>query len=708
MAKGESPGRASLMSIEIVTFVNDLGPLTKSISLDEHGALRSDSSACRMSRGCARRRAMEGIEDLGELIGVMPSNESLALGSLRAGLPDQVEVVTRRALGSAKSAITRTKDNIHYRPGAPGFVLADADTKGMSGAIARRMRDAGGFWPLLTGVMPQLAGVARAIRASTSAGLYNGITGEPIAGSNGMHGYLAVIDVADSSRFLKTLHARCWLAGLGWYVVSRSGALLERSIVDAAVGSPERLVFEGQPILAAPLAQRASARRPVVVPGDVLDTRAACPPLTVVETAQLHQIQAQARHKLAAPAAEAQAKFVDEEVTSLVARTGMPRRRAIETVRRQCEGVLSSNVVLEFDDPGLDGATVADVLADPEAYVGETLADPNEGPRYGRCKAIILRRPTGEVWCNSFAHGGIRYELRHDAVAVEAAIKAAEEADAAATLVDLLPRAAVSATEQERLVAQAKQRSGRGVRAIMREIKAARDEEGRRRAKAEHERQIAERDDPRLLMEAPDPEGEFLPVMQALNGVLGASLEAMPPARNLEGCVARPRMMASHDTHAFSDANEQEGSERDQGEGPPSWRIHALSIPETAELIERYVEFTKGDRTVHLAPGVRDPLPATGRRRAAGAGRGGEPAVRVGGRRVRPHRRPRPQTGDSLFRRQGRSRPIAAPRGVRPACGRRGDAVPARRVAGRCRRRPAGQMRAPCAGAVLHRAADPQ
>jgi hypothetical protein len=542
-------------AIEIVAFTNDLGPLTKSISLDEDGALRSDSSACRMSRGCARRVALGSIEDLGELIGEVRSNEALALGSLRAGLPDEIEVVTKRALGGTRSAITRTKDNIHYRPGAPGFVLTDADTKGMPGTVAKRLRDAGGFWPLLTGVMPQIADVARTIRASTSAGIYNEITGEPIAGSNGMHGYLAVIDVADSSRFLKSLHARCWLCGLGWYVVSRSGALLERSIVDAAVGSPERLVFEGQPILAAPLAQRASARQPVVVPGDALDTRTACPPLTVVESARLHEMQAQARHKLAAPAAEAQARFVDEEVKSLVARTGMPRRRAIETIRRQCDGLLSSSVILEFDDPELDGTTVGDVLADPEAYVGETLADPNEGPRYGRCKAIILRRPTGEVWCNSFAHGGIRGELRHDAVAVEAAIKAAEEADAAVTLVDLLPRAAVSATEQERLVAQAKQRSGRGVRAILREIKAAREEDARRREKTERERRIAERDDPRPMLAVPVSDAPFLPVMDTANSVISTRRDPVPPSRDIMSdavCVRRHDIAGAH---AFTTAN---------------------------------------------------------------------------------------------------------------------------------------------------------
>ena len=50
---------------------------------------------------------------------------------------------------------------------------------------------------------------------------------------------------ADSERFLRALHDRCWLAGLGWMMVSASGALLERSIVDRMVGGAERLVLIG-------------------------------------------------------------------------------------------------------------------------------------------------------------------------------------------------------------------------------------------------------------------------------------------------------------------------------------------------------------------------------------------------------------------------------------------------------------------------------
>ena len=45
---------------------------------------------------------------------------------------------------------------------------------------------------------------------------------------------------------------------------------------------------------------------------------------------------------------------------------------------------LDIDSILPFDDEQLAGTTVADVLANPERYEGETLADPLEGIEYGR------------------------------------------------------------------------------------------------------------------------------------------------------------------------------------------------------------------------------------------------------------------------------------------------------------------------------------
>ena len=142
--------------------------------------------------------------------------------------------------------------------------------------------------------------MARLVRRSTSAGLWHADTGKALPGSDGIHVFVEVKDGADSERFLKTLHERCWLAGLGWMMVSASGALLERSIVDRMVLAPSRLVFEGAPVLVSPLRQDKERRRPIAVEGVALDTAAVCPPLTIVERARLDELKARERERLAA------------------------------------------------------------------------------------------------------------------------------------------------------------------------------------------------------------------------------------------------------------------------------------------------------------------------------------------------------------------------------------------------------------------------
>ena len=151
--------------------------------------------------------------------------------------------------------IARTNANIVYH--GPAFALLDYDSKGMPAAVAAELERADGFLGALLMVLPVLKGTALLVRRSTSAGLWRADTGEALPGSDGLHVFVEVKDGADSERFLKTLHERCWLAGFGWMMVSSSGALLERSIVDRMVVAPSRPVFEGPPVLEPPLRQKA-------------------------------------------------------------------------------------------------------------------------------------------------------------------------------------------------------------------------------------------------------------------------------------------------------------------------------------------------------------------------------------------------------------------------------------------------------------------
>src|SRR5262249_35033691 len=158
-------------------------------------------------------------------------------------------------------------------------------------------------------------------------------------------------------------------------------------------------------------------------------------------------------------------------------RTGMDLPRARRTIERQCDSVLLPDVVLPFDDPELERTTVAEVLASPADYEGETLADPIEGPEYGPSKATIMRRADGSVWIHSFAHGGATYEWRQDYTAVKGALEKMAKEEVVDAFIRLVLAADLSAAELEQLKQIAAARSAVGVRALAATLKSARQQQ---------------------------------------------------------------------------------------------------------------------------------------------------------------------------------------------------------------------------------------
>ncbi len=543
---------------EITLFTKSSGILTKRISLTADGSAKSDGSACKMSQGAARRIEVAGVKQLVEVIDRVQPNQAIALGVLKPDLPEVVKVVTKKKFASGAVrpiVITRTSDAIIYRNEHPAFALLDFDTKGMPPDVVAELRRLGGFWQALLSVLPAFGDVAHLVRRSTSSGLSRSDTGEALPGSDGLHVYVEVQNGADIERFLRVLHARCWLAGLGWMMLGAAGHFLERSIVDRMVGSPERLVFEGGPILVPPLQQDPTSRRAVAFDGRKLDTIAACPPLSIVEKAKFDSLKVKETHRLAHEAARMRAAYVEQKAKDITERTGISMLTAKCIIERQFKGILLPDVVLPFDDEEFAGCTVADVLADPDRFEGATLADPNEGPDYGHCVAKILRRPDGTPWIHSFAHGRTVYELKYDAAAVRSAVEKADKPVVVKTLLELAVVADLDEQELEELRDLAAKRSGAGKQAIKTMLKAAQKERAVERAEHEHKRRAAARSDPRPQIYNPTIDAPWLPQMQVLNDVLGSSPAKIPPARNIDDDLTRARKLRVPNTHAFTNAN---------------------------------------------------------------------------------------------------------------------------------------------------------
>jgi hypothetical protein len=547
------------------------------------------------------------MREFADEIARLKPNEALATGSLRPNLPDRVKVVTKSKLNGADhpGIIARTQDYIGYRAGEPALDLIDFDTKGMPQTVVVRLEKLGGFWPALVSIIPELAHVARVERASTSAGLYNSRTGKKFASSGGRHVYLLIKDGADAERFLKTLHERCWLAGLGWMMVGTSGQLLERSIVDRVCGGPERLAFEGQAVLTPPLVQDKVARHPLAIEGEALDTVNVCRSLSIVDHAKLAELRDKEAARLAPEVAKTKKAFVNRQGEQLTARIGIPLPQAMRIIERKCCGILLPDVVLPFDDEELAGATVAHVLADPFRFEGATLADPLEGIDYGRGKAKIMLRADGSPWIHSFAHGRAVYELKFDYHAAEALLNRAAPADAPDLFVRCVLAGDLDDEEIERLKKRAGSVAGSGVKALDVKLRATRKARDHQRAQEQSNQRRAQRQDPRPQILAPPSDAPWLPQMAVLNEVLGKANEPEPPMRDIDDVVVQVRVRRTRVLHAFTalGANQEENEET-RLSAPEQPLLTRLSETELAELIERYIDYVDdAGRSVHLGGG---------------------------------------------------------------------------------------------------------
>jgi hypothetical protein len=599
--------------IEITRLTKTGGPLTKRISLSPEGKLISDGSACVMSRGHAQRVRLHPLRQFPDLLQQLEPNEAIALGTLQHGLPDHVEVTTQARLAKLNGAappglIARTGDHIGYEASRPTLALIDVDTKGMPENVKARIKDAGSYWSALVSVVPALATAGRIVRQSTSSGISRTDTGESLPGSNGQHIFLLVQDGADVERFLRTLHERCWLVGLGWHMVGAGGQLLDRSLVDRMVFAPERLVFESAPVLAEPLIQDQASRQPRVYDGAELDTKEACPPLRIIEAAQLKDLKSRSAYTFASERAQEKERFIAQRAERLAETAGLTDQEARRVIEKQCDGILLPDLALPWDSDEYAGCTVADVLADPARFLGATLADPLEGPDYGRTKAKVMRRADGSPWINSFAHGRTVYELRYDARAAIAAVTAVPEDQAADTFVRVAVHADLDADQMEALRNQVAALAGVGKRAIDAKLKTARNEHAACARREAHDRHAAARRDPRPQIPAPLPDAPWIPEMEVLNDVLGASRESEPPMRDIDGFVTQVVVRRLPNMHALT-------SDGANGEQAPETRQEATEQPllaradklQLGEMIERYIDYVdESGRSVHLAPAFVD------------------------------------------------------------------------------------------------------
>lgn len=267
-------------------------------------------------------------------------------------------------------------------------------------------------------------------------------------------------------------------------------------------------------------------------------------------------------------------------------KSGVPIVTALRLVKARHRGVLFSDVELEFDDLGV--VTVGAVVADPDRFIGETLADPLEGVDYGRCKAMVMKGDDDALLIHSFAHGNGLYFLRHDLRSAKAAFAQGPAEGKVDHALAILGQAELEEDELEEFVTLVSKTAGVGMRPLKARIKKERAE---RKAKA-REASMETKADGRIIRPRPEPDGELLPIVTFLDDVLVADQSEEPPMRNASGALVLVEVKQPWSLHTLTADSANMTSEDAEAMTAPAEPVLVELTPTGVELLlENYVRW---------------------------------------------------------------------------------------------------------------------
>jgi Family of unknown function (DUF5906) len=393
-----------------VTFTHykSTDPLSKTFYLQD-GVLNKVASA-QFSKGKAERTTMP-FSELPAHIDKLSSNEALGYGVHSLQYPDAVRITVKGKESPDKNILSRSLDHYTYKDA--GVLMFDHDPSDYGKSYTREE-----LLTILKQIHPELNDCAMFIRGSVSAGVH--LKSEQPTEGKGFHIYIPVADASLIPAYGALLHKYLWLNDHGFIALSKVGSKLDRSCLDGAVYSPERLDFAGKPIIRG----EGIEYTPIdteYYEGGLLDL-STLPELDEAE-GEYQSMVADAKDAISADAKAKGAKWADDKIEAMEA-SGVDWSKASKIVHSMLLGDfqdLYDCYPLEFANG--ERVTVAEVLKQPKLYDGKALADPFEGSSYGKTTAMFFYNKGVKPFINSMAHGGGNYFLHSTIEAASGAKK---------------------------------------------------------------------------------------------------------------------------------------------------------------------------------------------------------------------------------------------------------------------------------------------
>lgn len=386
--------------------------LSKAFSLDADGVLQKAAGG-NLSEGHSKTARVDSMTEFAALLPNLKPNQALMFGMFAHDAAIVLSKERAKRSRSVDPVVTRTRNCASWPAGAAILMLdydPPATGEPLTGdELRERLFDA----------VPALRGAPHVTRPSASSCIYRKCDGAELRGECGRRVYVGIKDGRDIERAAKVLQARLWLNGHGYFAVSKSGALLERSLIDGAVFQPERLDFAGGAACGEGLEQRLP--KPEIFNADApyLNTAVALPNLTGLEHSRLEELKTAARKEKEGAASAAREAWIADRVAEFAAgldeTDDAKREQRVNDYTQTCraaveEGRLHGDYEIVLDDG--KRVTVGEVLDNPGKYHNRKTLDPLE-PDYkgGRPVGWINARANGQPYLWSFARGGRRFRL---------------------------------------------------------------------------------------------------------------------------------------------------------------------------------------------------------------------------------------------------------------------------------------------------------
>jgi hypothetical protein len=384
-------------SVSVLTATR--GNASKALIAGAHGLPIKGTGDLGITRGQIEHVEVQGLAGLQALLAGIDKKQALVHGIITGSRPGDVHpIVPDRDLARATpDTRARTKACITY-PDGIHLLMLDRDDNPQDHTKLQTVEE---LIALLTPLFPGIARAGRVVTVSTSSAIRSKATKEWLVPPRGFHIYLLVRGTLP--RFVDLLKVRLWNAGYGYCCLvspnTRTGvaSVLERTCIDLAVYSAERLDYVAGARIAKHEPFYQDRGVPTLVPGDVLELDT-FPDLTPEERQDYQRRLAEAKAQIAPERFRLVKEVVEHDEPTLTP----PQVETI--VRQRLEhidgGWLAPDFLLEFDHR----TTAVPVSALSAKYDGKRLADPAE-PDYRDGADAVFHWHQGN-WCiNSFAHG---------------------------------------------------------------------------------------------------------------------------------------------------------------------------------------------------------------------------------------------------------------------------------------------------------------